>query len=58
MNKNIIKQMAEILAIYAELKAMEVLNMEREAKGKAFAYGEEAFLHEADKLRAIERGIK
>ena len=58
MNKDSVKQLAEILAIYAELQGMEVFNAERESEGKAFAYGEGAFLLMADKLRKIAKGAK
>lgn len=41
------------LTCLAELEGMKALNAERESKGLAQAYGEDAFLMLADKIRAL-----
>ena len=53
-----IKRLALISSINAEIEAMKAANIERQSKGYALAYNEEAFHEASNQLREIAFEIR
>ena len=58
MEDSVVKRLALVLAIQAEIEGMKVENLEREFRGESLAYGEDAFLIAAEDLRSLAENDK